>query len=63
MYSHEVDEFIRTRNGVLTRDEYMEITPYNCPQITRVYYDTFNNMFHIYTNDGYEWEFIVRNND
>ena len=63
MYSQEIDEFIRSRNGVLTRDEYMEITPYTSPQISRVYYDTFNNKFHMYTKDGYEWEFIVRNND
>ena len=61
MYSEEIQRFIEERNGVLNRDEYMEITPITSPQINRVTYDTYNNKFIVYTSDGYKFEFIVRN--
>lgn len=63
MYSEEIRKFIADRNGILTRDEYMEITPYTSPQIIRVSYNTSNGEFSMYTNDNYEFHFIVRNNN
>ena len=63
MYSEEIDSFLRARNFILNRDEYMELTPQKNPQISRLSYNTAENSFHLYTYDGYEWKFYVRNND
>ena len=62
MFSWEIDRFLQERNYCLNRDEYMELTPQKNNQIARVTYDTSNNKFHIYTYDGYDWEFVVKNN-
>ena len=62
MYSEEIRKFITDRNGILTRDEYMELTPQKNSQISRMTYDTSSNTFHLYTSDGYDWEFKVINN-
>ena len=60
MYSNEIDNFLRTRNWVITPDEYSELTPQRNPQITRMTYNTSSNCIYMSTSDGYEWEFQVR---
>ena len=60
MYSYEINELMERTGYVLTPDQYMEIVPQKCPQITRLVYNTATNTFHMYTNDGYQWEFQVR---
>lgn len=61
MYSWELSEYIKQRNGKLSKDEYSEINQLTCPQITRVLYNTFTNKFLIYTSDDYVLEFEVYN--
>ena len=60
MYSYEIDQFLRERNFELTSEEYMELTPQKCNQISRLTYNTENNTFHLYTYDGYDWIFKVK---
>ena len=60
MYSEEIDYYLRSRNWVITPDEYSELRPQKNPQIIRTTYNTATNKFYIKTNDGYEWEFEVR---
>ncbi len=61
MYSHEIDNYLRTRNWVLNKDEYFYITDiYKNPQISRVSYNCYDNSFVMYTKDGYIWKFYVK---
>lgn len=62
MYSHEIEQMLNSKGHVLTKDEYFELNTQTCPQITRVLYNSENNHFYIFTNDGYRFEFEVRNN-
>ena len=61
MYSEEIDQFLRDRNYRLTCEEYGELNPQKNPQISRLYYDTGTNLFHLYAYDGYEWTFYIKN--
>lgn len=61
MYSEEIDQFLKDHNYKLNREEYAELSPQRNPQISRLYYDTGTNSFHLYTYDGYEWSFYVTN--
>ena len=59
MYSHEIEELLRSRNYRLSRSESNEINPRTCPQIVRMTYDTSQNKFFVYTDDGYNFEYEV----
>lgn len=60
MLSWEIQAFLEEHNYELTSDEYMELTPQKCSQISRLYYNTEDNTFHLYTYDGYNWVFKVK---
>ena len=62
MLSWEIESFLKERNYKLNSDEYQELTPQKNSQIKRLYYDTSTDKFHLYTYDGYEWEFEVHRN-
>ena len=63
MYSHEIDNYLRSRNWNLTTNEYSEICNLKeNPQIARITYDPFQNNFAIWTDDNWNWTFTVKNN-
>lgn len=59
MYSHEIEEKLKSENYYIDSDTYSNIC-YTSPQISRVKYDPFQNNFDIWTNDKYHWTFRVR---
>ena len=56
MYSYEIQELIKLRNGLVTLKEYMEIT--GSPQVDHVKYE--NGEFHLWTNDGYQFVLKIK---
>lgn len=61
MYSHEIDQYLRVRNFLLTIKEYDEVTNVEkSPQISRVKYDSWRDNFYMATRDNYEWNFKVK---
>ena len=59
MYSYEIEELLKSRNNRLSRSESNDINPCTCPQIVRMTYDTSQNKFFVYTDDGYNFEYEV----
>ena len=61
MFSWEIDSMIKRKSGMLSPQEYLDITDikYN-PQISRVQYDPYKDQFNICTNDGYSWTVQVK---
>ena len=59
MYSYEIEQLLKMRNYLLSVKEYFYICD-NSPQIARVTYNPFDDIFIIYTNDNYEFKFKVR---
>lgn len=51
MYSHEIEELLRARNGLVTLQEYKWIV--SSPQVDHVKYE--NDEFKIKTSDGYKF--------
>lgn len=61
MYSWEIDNYLRNRNYVINKDEYMIITDITLnSQISRIKYDAYANSFYIETSDGYNWIFRMK---
>lgn len=61
MYSNELDEYMRKRNWVLTKEEYLYVTDLNQHiQISRITYNSFEDSFTIYTKDGFSWTIRVK---
>ena len=60
MYSYEIKQFIHDRKGVLSREEYLEITDtVKNPQICAMKYNTYDDTYEVTTNDGYFFKFMV----
>lgn len=62
MYTQEIDEIIRSKGYVITRKQYFDICN-SSPQISHIHYDAYWNRYHIYTEDGGDWEFSIRKDD
>ena len=61
IYSHEIDHYLRSRNWLLTRYEYIYISDIQAsPQIRKIKYDSYSNSFYMETNDGYNWIFRIK---
>ena len=60
MFSYEIDSLMRSKGYRIEKDDYANIIS-DSTQIERVNYCAFTNKFHIWTNDGYNWEFNVVN--
>ena len=58
MYSYEINEKMIKSNYVLSAKDYLDICFYS-PQISRVTYKSFGDIFEIATNDGWEWRFTL----
>lgn len=59
MYSYEIEELLKSKNYKLSRSESNDINPRTCPQIVRMIYDTSQNKFFVYTDDGYNFEYEI----
>ena len=56
MYSWEMNEMIGRKSGILSPQEYLDITNIKTnPQISRVKYDPYTDSFFIATKDGFSW--------
>ena len=60
MYSHEIDDLIKRSNYLLSRSDYLKISPVTSPQIARISYDPFKDSFEIWTYDDHHWKFRVK---
>ena len=61
MYSWEIDNYLRDRNYVINKNEYMNIADVRLSsQISRVKYDAYSNSFYMETKDGYNWTFWIK---
>ena len=61
MYSNEIERFLEERNYVVTPEECNLLMDINTnTQITNMKYFCANNEYHISTDDGYNFKFIVR---
>ena len=60
MFSYEIDSLMRSKGYCIDREDYFNIIN-TTPQLARANYNAFLNKFHIWTDDGYDWEFNVIN--
>lgn len=58
MYSSEIDNTMREKSHNLDSGTYLHICS-TSPQICRVNYEPFENVFNIWTNDEWSWQFHV----
>lgn len=63
MYSYEIDEMMKKTNYLLSRSDYLNLSPTTSEQIARIKYDPFKDTFDIWTYDGYHWEFRVKDEE
>lgn len=60
MYSYEIQKELEKYNYHLSPIVYSNIFSFTeSPQIVSVKYDSFDDKFHVATNDGYSWTFVV----
>lgn len=55
MYSHEIDQILKSHNYNINSDTYLHICN-SSPQITHVKYDPYDDSFELWTNDYYCWK-------
>lgn len=61
MYSWEIDDYLRSRNWELTKNEYIYVSDIKVnTQISRIKFEPFNNSFYMETSDGYNWIFRLK---
>ena len=58
MYSYEIEKLLKLRNYLVSIQEYLEIV--KSPQIDHIKYE--NDMFYLWTNDGYTFTLKIRRN-
>lgn len=58
MYSHEIEQTLKSHNYNIDSDTYLRICN-SSSQITHVKYDPYDNSFHLWTNDNYYWKINV----
>lgn len=58
MYSFEIDNAMKSAHHIIDSVTYAEICE-TSPQIKRVRYRPDDDLFEIWTKDGYYWEFTV----
>ena len=61
MFSWEIDELLRLKGNVITRNDYFKLNPIESQQIAHIHYDAGSRRYQVYTNDGYSWDFEVVN--
>ena len=58
MYSWEIKEFLKSKNNLISNEEYFEIC--KSSQISHIKYKPHENIFHIWTKDKFEFVFRVK---
>ena len=58
MYSWEIKEFLKSKNNLISNEEYFEIC--KSSQISHIEYKPHENIFHIWTKDKFEFVFRVK---
>jgi hypothetical protein len=58
MYSYEIAKLLKIRYNLVSIREYIEIV--SSPQVDHVKYE--NDMFYLWTNDGYTFTLKIRRN-
>lgn len=61
MYSHEIEQLLKTRNYLVSREEYNQISNLkDNPQINHIKYDTYKDEFQIDTKDNYHFKLKIK---
>ena len=61
IYSWAIDQYLRTRNWLLNREEYIYVSNVNAsPQIQKIKYNPYDTSFYMETDDGYNWIFRIK---
>jgi hypothetical protein len=58
IFSYEIDVLLRSCNYNIDSKTYVQITT-TSSQINHIKYDPYSNLFHMWSNDGWYWEFSV----
>ena len=58
MYSWEIQKLLEAKNYLLSNKEYFDLFD-TCPQIRGVEYRAYNDTFHLWTDDRYDFDFKV----
>lgn len=58
MYSWEIEQLLKMKNYLLSNKEYFEMFQ-TSPQIRGIEYKPFDDTFHMWTNDNYDFNFKV----
>lgn len=58
MYSHEIQKLLEMRNYLIDNKEYLDICD-TSPQINHIKYEPYEDNFHMWTKDNYEFKFKV----
>lgn len=60
MYSNEIDELLRIKNNIITREDYIKaFDPKISTQISWIYYNKNEDAFSVATKDGYYFYFQI----
>lgn len=61
MYSYEIENLLKLRNYLVTREEYAKISDIKQnPQINHIKYDTFKDEFQIDTKDDFHFKVKIK---
>lgn len=58
MYSHEIDQTLKSENYNIRSDTYLRICD-SSPQITHIKYDPYSDSFELWSTDNYYWKINV----
>lgn len=58
MYDWELDDYLVSKNNIISNKEYKYICE-TCPQIDHVKYNAYGNYFEVWTKDGNHFMFQV----
>lgn len=58
MYSYEIEEYLRENDFKIDNEAYLKICSQS-PQICKIKFNPYNNVFEIWTNDDYYFKFEV----
>ena len=60
MYSSEIKQFLYEHSNTISREEYKMLTDIQqSPQIKKIKYDAFNNIYEMETADGFYFRIVV----
>ena len=61
MYSHEIENLLKLRNYLVSREEYTKISDVKSnPQINHIKYNHYDDSFRIDTKDNYHFKLKIK---